>query len=58
MIAPHFPDYRHVPISTQNTDDIRTYVEREVSMRYESVGFSKDQAVRLKMALIRMAEGM
>jgi hypothetical protein len=58
MVAPHFPDYRHVPISTQNTDDIRTYVEREVSMRYESVGFSKDQAVRLKLALIRMAEGM
>ena len=57
-IASHFPDRVKAPIGTRNTVDIRNFVEREVSQRHERVGFSSDQAERLKQALIRLADGM
>lgn len=57
-ITSHFPKARLLPVSINNADDIRTYVETEVSMRYGQVGLTDDQAARLKIALNRLAEGM
>ncbi|KAK3668877.1 hypothetical protein LTR22_000357 [Elasticomyces elasticus] len=60
-ICPPFAEEkcRNVMIgSSTNTSDLRTYVDLEVSKRYESSGMSAAQAERLKAALIHLADGM
>lgn len=57
-VASHFPTFQRIPIAMRNADDIRDYVEKEVSCRFKDVGLSNDQATRLKEVLIRLADGM
>ncbi|KAK5701229.1 hypothetical protein LTR17_022764 [Elasticomyces elasticus] len=44
--------------SSTNIRDVRTYVDLEVSKRYEGSGMNAAQAERLKAALIHLADGM
>ncbi|TKA44571.1 hypothetical protein B0A54_04521 [Friedmanniomyces endolithicus] len=59
-ISPAFDrrTYQTVIMESLNIDDIRSYVDVEVSKRYEISGMDPSQADRLRAALKRQADGM
>lgn len=58
QIGSHFPCHEALITDDRNTYDIDTYIDSEVSKRYERVGMQHEQAERLKKALKRLAGGM
>lgn len=56
-VGQFFGSYLSISVGAQNSNDIRTYVESEVTRRGSS-SMSADQAVRLKNALNTQADGV
>ncbi|KAK6070663.1 hypothetical protein SCUP515_08272 [Seiridium cupressi] len=57
-VSSEFQDVIHLPINSQNADDIRTYIDNEVEARYRGSGIQEKQAERFKKALRDWSEGV
>ncbi|KAI0137441.1 hypothetical protein BJ170DRAFT_61581 [Xylariales sp. AK1849] len=57
-VSSEFQDVIHLPIGSQNADDIRAYIDSEVEARYRGSGIKEEQASRLKKALKDWSEGV